>query len=180
MQLDWALIVLDRMGLSEVARGQSEERRALGERRTVAVDRRPALALLVGIWWGLWAAGTMGSAAHRCELGRITGPDWDLHHGAFLRESPVGEASRGSPPEPEPYPRRLRQARGIGRTRSLDLTRYYAAEGAEAPADALRGVGEAMARAAREQADILRAEYVQWFTGPGAPGDEVPARGRRE
>ncbi|MFT6108422.1 MAG: hypothetical protein ACJA2W_001334 [Planctomycetota bacterium] len=114
------------------------------------------LAVMVGVWWSLLLLESFDARQHRLDLERLTGPDWDVR--AYL-ESSFDAASAGSggeggvvrgwlPLAPAPYPRALRQARGVGRARALDLSRYFEREGADAPADALHGVGPVTARAA--------------------------------
>ena len=49
-----------------------------------------------------------------------------------------------------PYPRALRAAPGIGRRRSIDISRFVQRHGLDADLESLRGVGETTARAARD------------------------------
>lgn len=108
------------------------------------VDRVIVLAVMAGAWWALWLGEWLSSEEHRRALARLDGPDWDVR--ATLAPGPTGPM--GEPPEP--YPRALRQAKGIGRMRALDLARFYQLAGPKAPADALHGVGSTTARAAAE------------------------------
>ena len=105
------------------------------------------LGLLAGAWWGLLVTEAAESRLFRSDASSLTGPDWDA------RAPGLTATPWGSEIAPEPYPRALRQARGVGRRRSMDLARYFQEYGREAPPNRLYGVGETTAAAV---AGVLR------------------------
>ncbi|WP_145195183.1 hypothetical protein [Planctomycetes bacterium Poly30] len=125
------------------------------------MDRVIVLALLAGGWWALFLGELVDGARHRRALDGLSAPDWDIRATAFspAERSLFEGLAPGLPPEP--YPRALRQARGIGRKRALDLARYYQRAGPRAPADALHGIGSTTARAAAEAVSKLLAEWAE-------------------
>lgn len=108
--------------------------------RAGQADRLLVVAAMVGAFWALFVDEALELRRSAAELSALAGPDWDVR----------GAAGSHVPAPPDPYPRALRQARGIGRTRALELARYYHREGVDAPADAVRGVGPATSAAAAE------------------------------
>lgn len=82
-------------------------------------------AFLVGLVLGEWIVES--SQLRRCD--------------AFRTAEPV---------DPMPYPRALRTAPGIGRRRSLDISRFVQEHGLGADLEVLPGVGETTAASARD------------------------------
>ncbi|MEM8709327.1 MAG: hypothetical protein AAGG01_00130 [Planctomycetota bacterium] len=103
------------------------------------------------LWVVGWSAGiligdlTEGLRVRRALQG-LSGPDWDVRHALDGHGAPAA------------YPRWLRQARGVGRRRSVDLARYLWFEGPDAPPEGLPGIGQKTGASVRSAlAELARA-----------------------
>ncbi len=131
----------------------------MGEEIKGAVRSRPAadrvivLGLLAGAWCALLVTEAVEGQLYRSDAASLVGPDWDA------RAPALGAMPWGTEAAPAPYPRALRQARGVGRRRSMDLTRYFQSQGRDAPPDGLYGVGETTAAAVASVLGRLDASF---------------------
>lgn len=109
------------------------------------------LGLLAGAWWALFAAELFDARRYRLDAAGLSGPDWDVR----------AEAASSLISSPAPYARALRQAKGVGRRRSQDLTRYFQVYGADAPPDGVRGIGATTAAAVLGVLQALEGSHSQ-------------------
>ena len=134
-----------------------------------AVDRVIVLGLLAGAWWALFITEAVESQLYQRDARSLEGPDWDA------RAPGSGASPLGYESVPAPYPRLLRQARGVGRRRSLDLTRYFQVHGAKAPPEGLYGVGKTTAAAVTAVLRGQKAAYSRGSSG-SAPAERGAQR----
>jgi hypothetical protein len=113
-------------------------------RQTPRPDRVIVLGLLAGAWWALLVGERLDAHVYRSDAALLAGPDWDPRE---RRGTPSPWSGEWAPP---PYPRALRQAKGVGRRRSVDLTHYFQVHGRGAPPEGLYGIGETTAAAVNE------------------------------
>ncbi len=137
--------------------------------RAPTVDRVIVLGLLAGAWWALLATELVEAEVYQRDAAMHAGPDWDVRT-PLSERSPWRDAF-----VPAPYPRALRQARGVGRRRSLDLTRYFQAHGEMAPPSGLYGIGTTTAAAVGEV--LGRLEVTTMDAGGRDPEDPFQASG---